>query len=203
MANRVRVVVKEVDRGWAKLREMARTLKNSKSHVKVGYLDDGGKGSDKRNGGISTAELAAVMEFGTKDGHIPARPHVGPTFERNREKYIDDLKVLVKGIYEQKMTIDRALGLMGAKMSADIKKYVTTGAGVPPPNADSTALRKLEKGAWKTKSSKVRQKKGDDGPEIEVTGEANVRTLIDTARMIAALTWAVIIQGNQKESGQP
>lgn len=196
----IKIEVKDVDRGWSRFRKITEQFKgNGKSYVKVGYLDDGGKGSQAHSaGGISTAELAAVHEFGTRDGHIPARPHVGPTFEQNRDKYTDDLKTLVKGIYDGKMTVERALGLMGAKMSSDIKKYVTTGAGVPPPNAESTVVAKLIKGAWKQK--KVKQKKGEEGPAISV-GTANVRTLIDTARMVGALTWSVVMQGKKEGGG--
>lgn len=155
------------------------------SYVKVGVLDDpaaqatpsGDKGTDKR-GDMTNAELAATMEFGSRDGRIPERSFIRSTYDVKLASYKEDLKKLVKAIYEQKVTIERALGLMGAKMSGDMKRAVTTGVGIPPPNAPSTLRAKLSK-------SKPGSKK-------------QPRPLIDTARMVGALTWLVLrLQGKR------
>src|SRR4051812_23698465 len=117
-----------------------RALESGGAHVKVGYLDDGRAGSQKHDpdADMTNAMLAALMEFGSDDGHIPARPFIGGAFELNRQRYVKDLGVLVGGIYERKLSIETALGIMGARIQNDVKRYVTTGAGVPPPNAPST-----------------------------------------------------------------
>jgi hypothetical protein len=173
MASAGRVVVKEVDRGWAALRDAVRAYKAKDPHVKVGFLDDGGKGSAD-HGGLTTAELAAVMEFGTEDGRIPARSFVGSTFEANKARYVDDLGVLLVKVLEGTFTLQKVLAIMGLRMASDINKAVRSGDGVPPPNAPST---------------------------IKAKGSA--RTLLDTARMIAALTYAVVVSGGEVEKGGP
>lgn len=178
-----RASVSEVDRGWKAFRRAMRDADAGQSYVKVGVLDEpeahatpsGDKGSDTRDG-ITNAELAAVHEFGSRDGRIPERSFIRSTYDAKLASYKEDLKKLVKGIYEQKVTIERALGIMGAKMSGDMKRAVTSGAGIPPPNAPSTLRAKLGKGKPGSKKQP--------------------RPLIDTGRLIGALTWLVLrVQG--------
>ena len=44
------------------------------------------------------------------------------------------------------MPLPRVLGLLGLKMSSDMKNRVLEGAGIPPPNAPTTIRQKLKKG---------------------------------------------------------
>jgi len=77
---------------------------------------------------------------------------------------------LLGHIVDGKITVDKALNVLGAKYSAEVKNTVTQGEQIQPPNAPSTLARKL---------AKTRE------------GAANgVRTLIDTGRMVGAVTWA-------------
>lgn len=176
MASAGRIIVKEVDRGWSALMDAVRAYKAQDPHVKVGFLDDGGPGSKDHDpgGALTVAELAAVMEYGTDDGHIPARSFVGATFEANKPRYIKDLGVLLGGVYEGKLSVQKVFAIMGQRMVSDINRAVRSGDGIPPPNAPSTIAAK-----------------GSD------------RTLIDTARMIAALTYAVVISGGEVDKGGP
>lgn len=169
------VVVREVDRGWTALKATVKLLKD-RSYVKVGVLDDG-KGAAKE-GDLTSGELAAVQEFGTKDGKIPARSFVGSTFDKGFAAYYALLRTLVGGIYDGKMTIEKALNIMGLKMATDIKKTVTIGEGVPPPNAPSTIAHK----------EKYSVRKG------------TIRTLVDTGRMLDAVSWLVFLRpkGDEK-----
>lgn len=169
--------IRERDRGWQELLRQVQELKSSGAHVKVGVLDDGGRGSAD-HGGITTAELAAVHEFGTRDGRIPARSWVRSTFETNRSRYVQELGELLKQFLAGRMTIPRALEIMGARIAADIKKRVTTGPEVPPPNAPATLARKRGK-----------TRRGSKG---------QVRTLIDTGRMVAAVTWQVVLSAAKR-----
>lgn len=174
MPKHVRVAVRAVDRGWDRLKKLVDAEAEKESYVKVGYLDDGGKGSEVRSDDLTNAELGAVMEFGTEDKVIPARPHVRPTFEEKREELGRDARKLIELILDAKMTVKRALGILGAKLAAEIKKKVTLGSGVPPPNAPSTLKKKV-----------ALTRKGSKG---------SPRTLIDTGRLIVSLTWSVIIE---------
>ncbi len=65
-------------------------------------------------------------------------------------------------------TVEQVFNLMGLTLSTDIKKAVTSGTPIPPPNAPSTARRKRR-------------------------GKAGIiRTLIDTGRMVASVSWAYV-----------
>ncbi len=156
------------DRGWGDLKRLADKLKEAPT-VKVGYLSDrheerkpspGEKGEPPTN-----LKVAAWMELGTR--RAPPRPFLSSTFDAKREEYRALVEQLTRAILAGKLTPERALGLIGAKVSADVKNRVTTGAQIPPPNAPSTLARKRAK------------------------GEGDPRTLVDTGQMVGALTWAL------------
>ena len=165
--------VVDKDKGWKRLQELSKRLAADDVHVRVGVLDDGRAGSEVRGEGITTGQLAVAMEFGTAT--IPARSWVGLTFDRARAEVQSDMKRLLWSVVEGKITVDKALNVLGAKYSAAVKNTVTQGEQIQPPNAPSTLARKMAK----TRA-----------------GAANVvRTLIDTGRMIGAVTWATFGSG--------
>ena len=128
--------VKLVDRdlGFSKLFANAKAVKNSK--VRVGVFDSGEADPD---GGLTVAELALIHEYGTDDGHIPARSFVRSTFDAKRAELAAMGEKLIVRVIEGKVKIDAALNALGAKLADDIKRAVTTGAGIPPPNAPAAA----------------------------------------------------------------
>ena len=65
-------------------------------------------------------------------------------------------------IFAGRMDPRRGLELLGAFAAAEVKKTITAGAGVPPPNAPSTIA-----------------KKGSDRP------------LVDTGRLLGAIQWEI------------
>lgn len=159
--------VTDIDRGWKRLQALSKQLASNDVHVRVGVLDDGKKGSADR-GGFTNGMLAVAMEFGTAT--IPARSWVGRTFDKKRSEVQADMQRLLGHILDGKISVDKALNVLGAKYSAEVKNAVTQGEQIPPPNAPSTLARKL---------AKTRE------------GAANtVRTLIDTGRMVGSVTWA-------------
>ena len=165
--------VVDKDKGWRRLQELSKRLTADDVHVRVGVLDDGRAGSEVRGEGITTGQLAVAMEFGTDT--IPARSWVGLTFDRARAEVQSDMQRLLWSVVEGKITVDKALNVLGAKYSAEVKNTVTQGEQIPPPNAPSTLARKMAK----TRA-----------------GAANAaRTLIDTGRMIGAVTWATFGSG--------
>ena len=165
--------VVDKDKGWKRLRELSKRLAADDVHVRVGVLDDGRAGSEVRSEGITTGQLAVAMEFGTDT--IPARSWVGLTFDRARAEVQADMQRLLGHLVDGKITVDKALNVLGAKYSAEVKNTVTQGEQIQPPNAPSTLARKMAK----TRA-----------------GAANAaRTLIDTGRMIGAVTWATFGSG--------
>lgn len=161
MSKGPRVIVK--DHGLSALFKTALQLRAG-AHVKVGVLADSAQGGLHEEGGeLTVAEIAAVNEFGTEDGRVPARSFIQRTFDEKREALTKEFAALLGGkVLFGAMTLANALGLVGAQLAAEIKKRVTAGDPIPPPNAPSTV-----------------EKKGSDRP------------LIDTGRMVNAVTWLV------------
>ncbi len=161
---RSRTTVRAIDHGWNKLRQTAKNMAESQSVVKVGLL---GNGKNERNdGALTNVEIGAIQEFGA--GNVPERSFIRSTFNSKRSEYIAMLKKLVPQIYALKMTVKKALDIIGMRMAADMKKRITEGAGIPPPNAPSTIARK--------------------GSE---------RPLVDTGQLLNAISWSVELSGQK------
>ncbi len=150
------------DRGFAELMKVVAESAGG-AYVKVGVL------GDERPAGsnLSTAEIAAVNEFGTTDGRIPERPAFRSTFEEQREHLTEDARRLILGWIDGKISIKVGLEAMGAKLVAAVRKKITSGAGVPPPNAPST-----------------------------IRAKGSSRPLVDTGHMINSITSAVVAARN-------
>ncbi len=143
-------------------------------YLKVGFLDDGSRHPDSD---ITIAGVAAVNEYGYPEGHIPPRPFVGPSFVANLKRYEALAAKTLRRYSEGKVDLEQALGLIGAVMAADIKKFVVGGAPIAPQNAPSVLARKL---------AKTRRRGPDEGPAPDV------RTLVDTGRMVNSISWVVV-----------
>lgn len=129
--------LKVIDRGMRTWRKRHEALAR-KPHVKIGIMSDSGT----HEGGISMVELAAIHEFGTADGHVLERSFLRSTFRAQIDAWKAFAKRLLKGVVGGKMPIAQALGLLGQRAAADVKKRITTGAGIPPLLAKSTVSRK-------------------------------------------------------------
>jgi hypothetical protein len=171
--------VHDKDLGWLAILQQVEALAGG-AYAKVGVLEDDPKGSYRPKGGLTVAEIAAVQEFGTEDGHVPERSFLRSTFDEMRDT-LDEMsrKLIIAVVLDRTLTVEQALNLLGAKFAAAVRAKITDGEGVPPPNAPSTRARKEAKGRWNVKGAAAAAGLG-------------VRTLVDTARMIGAITWALV-----------
>ena len=245
--SKTKLVVKDhgLDAFFKRASDIAR-LRSAR--VKVGVLSDTAKGGlhgvDPKTGKASPltlAEIFAVLHFGTQDGHIPPRPVLTDTLDAKREELKELGAKLMAGVIFGEIDLDRALNLMGAFMSAEVKKAITE--GVLPPNAPSTAFGKAMKGKTKklfqakigsnkvSKRGKVSMSGlGDAFAAIGATASAeqggyglaarisrtgvkaaktlgdafaqigalaSVKPLIDTGRLLGAITWAIAKNGEK------
>lgn len=180
--------VTDRDHGWRRILQLVKALDGG-IYAKVGVLADTEQGGMHEPGGqLTVAEIAAVQEFGTQDKHVPQRSYLRSTFDKLRPELEQDSKKLVGKILDGAMDPVRAVGILGAKLAAETKKTITTGEGVPPPNAPSTLRRKLAAGAW------------NKGGAAQAAGQTP-RTLVDTSRMVNAITH-VVVDGQQVVPGQ-
>lgn len=167
----MRVQLQDVDRGWRRLRRLFDNYERRGSYAKVGLL---GSEAEEDRGDLTQAEIGAVHEFGSEDGRIPRRSWIGSAFDDVQEQLVALARELIVAVVDGRTTIERALAILGTKLAAEIKKKVTTGDSIPPPNAPAWAAEKAS-----------RTRKG---------AAHGVRTLVDTGRMIASVTYAVIVE---------
>jgi hypothetical protein len=153
------------DRGWLALIRRVKEIESS--FVKVGVLADDAKGGMHVPGGdLTVAEIAVVNEYGTDK--IPSRPFARSTFDEKREEMVGLGKRLMAGIVDGKIKLKPALDVMGSTLATAMKRKITDGAGVPPPNAPST-----------------------------VAAKGSSRPLVDTGRLLGSITWATIVGGDK------
>jgi hypothetical protein len=172
--------LEDKDKGWAAMLKRLRDIRGGR--VKVGVLASSPKGGKSHAGkstkdaltqggssGVTVAQLAAILEFGTEDGHIPARPAMQTTFDRMHPELVAMGKKLIGAVLDGKMDVRKALGILGAHLANGVKRTITTGAGVPPPNAPSTIKKKGSSKPW-----------------------------VDTARVLNAFSWEVQVGDDKK-----
>ncbi len=114
---------------------------------------------------IGLAELAAIHEFGSPAANIPERSFIRRTFRERDLELREVVRKVTKGVVKGKLGARRGLDLIGAWLSAEVKKTVTAGPHIPPPLQPETVARK-----------------GSDRP------------LVDTGRLVDAVTWDVVIR---------
>lgn len=148
-----------IDKGVEAFKKRLELLRLRKSYVKAGVL--GTKGS--RPGQLTNAQLASIHEYGL--GTAPARPFVRPPFVVNKASYLDIIRAGYKAAMRSNDpgSFRRVLALVGQKMAADIRNYVTQGAGVPPPLSPRT-----------------------------IAAKGSSRPLVDTGQMIRAVDYEVV-----------
>lgn len=176
----VRFSAKMVDQGLKDLRKTLLSVKQRKSYVKAGVVGQGAEA--QRGDGITMGALAAIHEFGAPSVGVPQRSFIRSTFDHRRPAYIATLAKLLEQVYENRMPIEKALGVIGLMMATDMKRYITTGSGVPPPLRPATIAAKLAKGSWK-------RRRGEEGPA------PSPRPLVDTGRLLGAITYEVVMAG--------
>lgn len=139
----MKVEIIDKDHGWNDLARFFRRNGGKTPAAKAGIV--GAKGAAmhedaKHEDGqpMSNADLALVHEFGAD--RVPERSFIRAAFDANRERYIEQFKTLIGAVYDRKLTLRRALGLLGQQASSDMRNKIR--AGIPPPNAEATIARK-------------------------------------------------------------
>lgn len=190
------------DLGWRGMMGRVEAMRGS-VYAKVGVLADSERGGlhqrtpDGKAAKLTVAEIAAVAEFGKEDGSQPPRSFVRSTFDEMREELAADARhLLVAVVIDGRMTAPQALGILGLKLASAIRAKITQGPGVPPRNAPSVALRKAMTGRTARFFKHPARTLGD--ALAQVGALASVRTLVDTGRMVGAISWAVVSRGRQE-----
>jgi HK97 gp10 family phage protein len=147
-----------VKKGSGLKKQIGRIKAIENSSLRVGLLGNKkalrGKG-DK----LTNAQVAIHNEFGTSTAR--ARPFLRPTVAKGSKAYAEFLGEGMKKAIAGEKAFTETLGLLGQRVSADVKNYITQGSNLRP-NEDSTIARK-----------------------------GSSRPLIDTGRMMNSITYEV------------
>ncbi|MDQ3202570.1 MAG: hypothetical protein M3Q94_10480 [Pseudomonadota bacterium] len=126
------------------------------------------KGAGTYEDGLTLATIAAVNNFGSADGTIPARPTLGPAIEKGAPQYQRLAEVMIPKVLTGEMTMLTLLEQMGNLAEGHIKQEITDLK--TPPNAASTIAAKgsdnplIDTGAFR---QSIRYVIDDTGEELE------------------------------------
>ena len=134
-------------------------------HVQVGILQD-----KPRDDGFSMTALAAVHEYGSSNGHIPARSFIRSTCDAKQKQHMLLIKKLEEKVFMGQISLKQALTTLGEVVSKDMVQ--TINRGIAPDLAQSTKAAK--------KRSMKRQKR-------RLTG-IGFKPLIETGQLKGAIT---------------
>jgi len=95
---------------------------NGPGNVKVGLP----KGSNNYPDGTSVIMVGLVQEFGSPVRNIPERSYLRSTVAGNKRKYKALMRKLAKQISEGKMTLNKALNILGLQVQSDVQDKITS-----------------------------------------------------------------------------
>lgn len=152
-----------------------------RKEVKDSYVKVGVFGAAKHQGAsdkfvVGMVELAAIHEFGAPRAHIPARSFLWSNLYANSKAYKALVGELLSKVYEGRLTVERALNVLGMRVANDAKGRISRGE-IKQDLAPSTLERKLAKG-----------RPGSSG---------SPKALIETGRLKESITWQVFAGGKE------
>jgi hypothetical protein len=150
-----------VDRDKGRLALLLALSDADNAHADVGLFEgEAHEGTD-----LTMAEIGAVHEYGTRDGHVPERSWLRSNHDKHWRRYGQMLDEGYSKILAGKASVFRVLHAIGEKVASDVRKNLTDVR--EPPLAAST----------------IRKKKGKTNP------------LIDTGALRAAIRSRVVLRG--------
>lgn len=129
MAKRTRV--RDVDRGWRKVR---REVIKPTQYVTVGIHGS----EDARDGEIGNVALMAIHEFGSESAGIPERSVIRHTIDTNITAYRRLVHTIGQQIYNGRISVGQGLNLIGLKVAADMRGTISRTPGGWPALQDAT-----------------------------------------------------------------
>lgn len=139
--------LKDTRKAWDELRDLAKNIAQRNNYVRVGVLGNGPSVAQskapiprRRDEEITNVELAVIHEYGAPAANIPERSFIRSTAVVNRATYLAMFRGGLPKVLAHKLQINTLLGLVGAKMAADMKNTITHGDLAPL--APSTIERK-------------------------------------------------------------
>ncbi len=226
MARRGKLKLIDRDLGYRRIVAELRRATNGGAYAKVGILG----GTEERDGGVSAVELGTIHEFGAPAAGIPERSFLRRTFDRKKDEWYALTRQLCSLLYGGRITMSKALGLLGARAAADMKATITDGPEIPPPPKPETLRRKqgltqrlasdAARQAEARYEARTRKREGpmtaaqhaaSEGRKFAAAGKAAARitqrrgtprNLVDTGRLVGSITWKVVVGPESPVEGE-
>lgn len=119
---RVRLDVRDTDRGWKRLGRVIRLA--GRPSVTAGIH---GRDKGRSEGAINNVGLAAIHEFGAPLANVPERSFIRSTVDDKLKSWQRLLNRLGGSIYALEMPVEQALNVMGLRMASDIQRTINKG----------------------------------------------------------------------------
>lgn len=163
------------------------SIQHNLAMAKKNYAKFGLLGNDVAVEGVTNAEVGAANEYGTRTQ--PARPFLAPSAKQNEKKYFASMRGLLTRLIKNPTMAGQSEFLTGFQRialaaSVDVKNFITRGAPVPPPNSPKTVAKKIALAFSNSKNEADGHRRA-----------GMLRTLVDTGRMVQAITWTVLKRG--------
>lgn len=149
---------------------MSRVKSLGEYEVRVGVPESKSARTDDSE--LNNAQVAAVNEYGSLDGHIPERSFMRSSVRENRAKHAKLLMQAARRVAEGKDQPVTALHRVGFIAAADVKDKIATGPFLE--NAGSTKRKKMR-----------------EHPDEEI------KPLIDKGQLIASIDHVVVKAGTK------
>lgn len=127
-----------------KVDELTKMFKERMPRLAVGLP----KGSMPYPDGTSVIMVGFWNEFGSADGVVPARAWLRTGAHKNRDKWLQTARRIMKALVKSGKDPVNAFALLGHQMEGDIKDSISPG-GTWEPNQGSYGAWKLSKGYTK------------------------------------------------------
>lgn len=117
---------------------VAEVGKTNRQRLTVGIHEE--EGGAAREGGMTSAAVAFIHEFGAEAAGIPERSWLRGALEQHRREIEDEMRRLAALIVRNRLTSARAHDLLGARIVSLIQRRIRD--GTDPPLAPATIARK-------------------------------------------------------------
>ena len=129
-------------------KHLEKALKELERHsLKVGWV----AGKQYPGTRMTTAQVAAISEFGAPAKNIPPRPIIRPTIIKDRNKWSKITTQESKNVISGKSTVKNLYEVLGNFASGDIRKMITT---IKTPPLKPATIRARER-TYTRKSNKA------------------------------------------------
>jgi len=173
-------ILKDID--FRAFDDLKRRINAGKHTVRVGVPS-----GDAEADGTSVAMIAAVHEYGSPSQGIPERPFLRVAMQENTKKYVLLNRRNLIEVLNKRMTIEQALGQLGAMAQGDVQAKLKNGDFKPlDPKTIAARRRARSNGYNKALLRKVAKKQGAGNAAGPID-----RPLIDSGQLRQSIAWEI------------